>query len=69
MKGDEDNKLSVIDKIQKVKGYFLKVDKEFHPEKYEHKKKEEKAAHHIYYDKPINRIVQQTVASNIIKMK
>ena len=37
MKGDTEDasSINVLDKIAKVKQYFLKVDKEFHPEKYE----------------------------------
>ena len=51
-----DTQCSVMDQIQRVKQYFIKVDKEFHPEKYEEKKKP-KEKNHIIYDKPIDRII------------
>ena len=49
-----------MDQLQKVKSYFIKVDKEFHPEKYEKKK-------HQMIDPPKNpaeRIIERTVKTN-----
>ena len=52
-----DTQYNVMDQIQKIKQYFMKVDKEFHPEKYEVKKLKEIQPTHILYDKPIDRII------------
>ena len=60
-----------MDQLQKVKSYFIKVDREFHPEKYEKKKKEK--THEMIEseqmpaqnpEKPIKRIIERTVATN-----
>ena len=55
--------LSVMDQLQKVKSYFIKVDKEFHPEKYE-KKKVEKHQMINPPKNPVKRIIERTVESN-----
>ena len=49
--------LKVMTQLQRIKTYFVKVDKEFNREKYQQKKREAK-------QQPIQRIVHQTVKMN-----
>ena len=52
--------LSVMDQLQKVKSYFIKVDKEFHPEKYQ-KKRDQK---HDQKKGPTHVIIEQVAKAN-----